>query len=47
MDAPQYQEMSYVEHVKRRREEKGCLYAWFVLLHIYFFFLYLRVLDIN
>lgn len=31
---PTYQEITYVEHVRRRHEEKGCLYAWFVYIVI-------------
>ncbi|RHN63856.1 putative cysteine-rich transmembrane CYSTM domain-containing protein [Medicago truncatula] len=33
MDAPpMYQEINYMEHVRKRHEEKGCLYACFFAL---------------
>lgn len=33
MDPPGYQEMGYYDHVRRRNEEKGCLYAWYVYIY--------------
>lgn len=38
MDAPPPQNLSYTDHIKHRHENKGCLYAWCVIVVAYIFF---------
>ncbi|KAK6264021.1 hypothetical protein QQP08_018434 [Theobroma cacao] len=36
MDAPPQQQISYYDHVNKRHDDKGFLYAWFVYLCLRF-----------
>ncbi|KAH0920684.1 hypothetical protein HID58_020702, partial [Brassica napus] len=43
MKAPSQQDMAYFDHIKKRQDDKGCLYATYVLaLRIVLLLLLLR-----